>query len=88
MSEQAAPTPGRILQLQIREDEYRPLHVTDARPGNVTSLVTGWALLSPDDLGCNEHGVIPANTPQSPWRAYKNIQEGNAVGQWRWPPRR
>lgn len=76
-------TPGRIVQFQRAPGEFRSLHVTGASG----SVVTGWVLLSPDDVGCDQYGVIPAGTPQSPWRAYRDVQEGNEVGQWRWPPK-
>lgn len=78
------PTPGRIVQFQRSPGQFRPFHVTSGRLGGA---VTGWVLLSPDDVGCDPHGVIPAGTPQSPWRAYRDVQEGNEVGTWRWPPK-
>lgn len=78
------PTPGRIVQFCRASGKWRPFHVTDC---DDAGRVTGWVLLSPSDVGCDEHGVIPPGTPQSPWRAYRKIPEGDGPGRWRWPPR-
>lgn len=78
------PTGGWIVQYQVREGVWRPFHVTNSK---TNGAVTGWVLMSPDDLGCDQHGVIPTGTPQSPMRAFRDVLEGEAVGQWRWLPR-